>query len=108
MIRIIEPAKYKNEINLIYKTENKGKHNIFGKNFVKNNENNIELIINGVKSKLIDEYDLEKGINNIKLIIKKDLINLNNMFYNCNTLYNIDELKYLNTSNCTNFSLVFY
>ena len=68
---IIEPVIYRNEINLIYKTENKGKQNIFGIIFVSNNKNNIELIINGIKSKLIYEYDLEKGINNIKLIIKR-------------------------------------
>ena len=107
MNKIVEEFKYKNEINLIYKTENKGKQNLFGKNFVKNNKNNIELIINGIKSPLIEEYDLEEGINNIKLIIKNDLINLEGMFKECSTLYNIDELKYLNTSNCINFSRMF-
>ena len=52
--------KYKNEIELIYKTDNKGKQKIFDRQFVKSNINNIELIINGIKSKLIEEYDLEK------------------------------------------------
>ena len=42
---------YKNEINIKYKSENKGIERIFGEKFVENNENNIELIINGIKSK---------------------------------------------------------
>ncbi len=103
-----EIMKYKNEINLIYKTKGKGKQNIFGEKFVENNKDNIELIINGKKSELIKEYELEEGNNNIKLIIKNNLINLEKMFYKCETLYNIDELKYLNTNYCTNFSHMFF
>ena len=52
--RDIQVNEYKNEINLIYKTKKKGKQRIFGKQFVENNKNNIELIINGNKIKLID------------------------------------------------------
>ena len=40
-----ENIKYKNEINLIYKTNKKGKQKIFGKEFVKYNNKNMELII---------------------------------------------------------------
>jgi len=98
----------KNEINIIYKTENKGEQKIFGDAFVKNNKNNIELLINGKKNELIDKYNLEKGINKVTLIIKKNLTNLEEMFYNCKTLYNIDELKYLDTTNCSNFEGKFY
>ena len=29
------------------------------------------------------------------------------MFYKCKTLYNIEELKYLNTEYCTDFSEMF-
>ena len=32
--------EYRNEINLIYKTEKDGKEKIFGNTFVKNNKNN--------------------------------------------------------------------
>ena len=46
--------KYKDEINIIYKTEKEGIENIFGDKFVENNMNNIELIINGTKNKLND------------------------------------------------------
>ena len=51
---------YKNEINIIYKTDEEGVKNIFGYKFVENNKNNIELIINGNKSELISKYKLEK------------------------------------------------
>ena len=64
----------KKEIDLIYYTENEGINNILGQQFVENNINNIELIINGVKNTLIDKYNLEKGENVIKIIIKKKLI----------------------------------
>ena len=96
------------EINLIYKTEYKSKQKIFGKDFVKNNSINIELIINGNKSKLIEEYELKKGENNIKLIIKNNLTHIKYMFYRCKSLYNINGLKYLDVSKCTDFSSIFY
>ena len=35
--------------------------NIFGEKFVKNNKNNIELIINDKKSELVEKYELKKG-----------------------------------------------
>ena len=102
-----EKIKYKNEINLIYKTNEKGKQKIFGKKFVENNKKNIELIINNKKSNLIDEYELEQGVNKIKLIIKGGLEKLEEMFYQCKSLYNIEELKYLDVSKCTDFSYMF-
>ena len=62
---------YKNEINLIYKTNEDREENIFGDDFVKNNKNNIDLIVHGNKNDLIIRYKLKKGENNIKLLIKK-------------------------------------
>ena len=99
--------KYKRNINLIYETDKDNIENIFGEKFVINNKNNIELIINGTKSELISKYKLKKGVNNIEIIIKNDLTNLEYMFYKCNKLKNIDELKYLNTEKVTNFSNMF-
>ena len=78
----------KNEINLIYEGNNK-EENIFGEEFVENNKNNIELIINGIKNKLISKYNLKKGNNNIKMIIKNKIINLEYMLYKCYTLKDI-------------------
>ena len=102
-----EETKYKNEINIKYMTQNEGNQRIFGGFFVENNINNIILIINGKKSPLVSQYYLRKGENNVTICIKNPLTDLSNMFPFCETLYNIDELRYLNTKNVTNFSAMF-
>ena len=101
--------KDKNKINLIYE-KRKGSdytNNIFGEKFVENNKNNIELIINGKKSELIEKYELKEGENNIEIIIKNKIINLEYMFYKCVSLKNIKELKYLDPKEINNFSYMF-
>ena len=111
----INNIEYRNIINLIYEKkeyyydedDKKDCNNIFGSKFVKNNKNNIELIINDKKSELIDKYNLKVGINNIQIIIKNKIINFEEMFYGCISLKNIDELKYLDVSNGNNFSYMF-
>ena len=102
-----EKIKYKNKINLKYLTEKEGNQNIVGYKFVDNNINNISLIINGEQSPLVDSYNLREGENNITFCIKNKLTNLSNMFNCCYTLYNIDELKYLNTEDVIDFSGMF-
>ena len=102
-----EESIYKNEINLQYMAEEEGNKQIFGYKFVQNNINNINLIINGNKSPLVQEYNLKEGENNITLCIKNKLTNLSDMFTHCKTLYNIDELKYLNTEDVIDFSGMF-
>ena len=105
---IDEFNKYnKNEINIIYKTDKEGEENIFGEKFVENNKNNIELIINGYKSSLINKFKLKEGESNIKIIIKNKITNLEEMFYKCKSLKNIDELEYLDTKDINNFSGMF-
>jgi len=98
----------KKEINLIYKTDKEGEEDIFGKKFVENNKNNIELIINGNRNDLISECKLKKGENNIKMIIKNKITNLEYMFEYCKSLNNIEELKYLDTKDINNFSYMFF
>ena len=100
--------KYKNGINIIYKTYKEGEEDIFGKKFVENNKNNIELIINGKKNNLIKRYKLIKGENNIKIIIKNKITNLENMFEYCKSLKNIEELGYLDTKDINNYSYMFF
>ena len=73
-------TQYKNEINLIYLVESENNKEIFGDHFIDNNKDNIELIINGIKYKLDDDYELKQGENIITLIIKKQLTDLSNMF----------------------------
>ena len=58
---------------------------------MKNNKDNIELNINGETIKLINEYKLRKGENNIKMKTKKKITNLQYMFYECNNLKNIKK-----------------
>ena len=106
---IDEFNKYnKKEINIIYKADKEGKENIFGKQFVENNKNNIELIINENKYHLISKYKLKKGENNIKIIIKNKITNLEYMFYGCKSLKKIEELEYIDTKDINNFSYMFY
>ena len=71
-----EEESYKKEINLEYLTEKEGKQQIFGYKFVQNNHDKINLVINGEKSKLIDQYYLKKGENNVTICIKNTLTNL--------------------------------
>ena len=92
----------KNEINLIYKGNYK-EERIFGEDFVERNKNNIKLNINGTDTKLVKSYKLKFGNNNIKLLIMNKLTDLSRMFYKCDTLYNIEELKYLDISGVNGF-----
>ena len=89
-----EVIQHKNMINLIYICENEGDEKIFDECFVKNNKDNISLIINGKLSSLVDKSLLKKGENNITICIKNKLTDLTRMFYFCKSLYYIEELKY--------------
>ena len=102
-----ENFPYKNKINLTYFTQKEGEENIFNYTFVENNKNNIDLIINGIKTNLVATYNLKQGENNIFLIIKNKLTDLSYMFCNCFSLKNMDELRYLDTENVSNFSYIF-
>ena len=97
----------KNDSDLEYFTEEEGICDIFGEIFVKNNINNIELIINGKPNKLVDKYVLLKGKNVIKMIIKNDLKNIEEMFNGCKTLININPLKNLDIKYITSMSGMF-
>ena len=70
-----------NKINLIYYTNYKGFFEIFGKKFVQNNRENIELNINDKQNPVVEKYELKEGKNKITLVIKNHLTNLSNMFY---------------------------
>ena len=94
-----ENKKDKETINLIYRVKEEGTYNIFGKDFVEKNKDNIELKINGNKTNLVNKTKLNKGDNTIKMIIKNKI----NEFQ----LKDITELKYLNTKHCNNFTGMF-
>ena len=105
--KISEKELFKNDINLIYYTEKKSICNIFGKDFINNNKDNVELIINGKNNKIVDKFELKEGNNIITLIIKNKLTNLSNMFYDCNNLKDIKELKHLNVNEIKDFKYMF-
>ena len=107
MKKINQLNEYRNEINLIYFANDNSKYNIFGYKFVKNNNNNIELIINGENYELVAKYILKKGKNIITLLIKNKLTNLSYMFYECYNLKDISKLKYLNVNEIKDFSYMF-
>ena len=65
-------------------------------------------MINGRKNELVDKCKLQKGLNYIEITIKKELTTLEDMFSGCDSLENFDDLKYLDVSNVTNFSYMFY
>ena len=97
-----------NKIILIYYTDCKGFFDIFGKKFVQNNKDNLELNINGKQNPLVDKYELKEGKNIITMVIKNHLTNLSNMFYGAKYLKDISELKSLNVTYVNDFSCIFF
>ena len=102
-----ENVKYKNEIKLIYLANSNTAYRIFGHNFVENNKDNIDLVIDGKTIKLTEEATLKEGDAEVTIKIKKKLTNLSFMFSNCTHLKNIDELKFLDTTGVTSFESMF-
>ena len=100
--------EFRNRINLIYYAKSEKIHEIFGEEFVLNNTDNIDLIINGKSNKLVSNYELKQGENIVTMIIKNKLVNLSHMFSGCGSLKNIEELKYLNIIKVKDFSSMFW
>jgi len=102
---------YKNKISLIYFVDNLNIHkqyNIFGETFVNNNKDNIDLLINGIPNELVAHSELKEGKNVITLLLKKNkLKNLSCMFYDCNNLKDINDMRYLNVKEVKDFSHMF-
>ena len=74
--KVHENNEHKDKINLIYFSNFNSLMILFGKEFVKNNIDNIDLIINGKESKLVDRCISNKGNNIITMIIKNQLTDL--------------------------------
>ena len=97
----------KTEINLKYKGWDK-KCTFFGKKFVENNKDKIDIIIDGKEYPLESDYNPNKKEFSMKIIFKQPIINFEYMFYNCNLPSNFEELKNLDISCATNLSYMFY
>ena len=92
-----------------YNIGKRKKIRIFGKNFVKNNYENCEVIINNTKKELAEYYNRignEEEIE-IKLIINKRIIDISNIFSGCKYLITILNLNKLDISNVKNMSGIF-
>ena len=92
---IFKLKKDKNEIyfigkNFVEKEKEEGLR-ILGEDFVKNNKNKGKLVINNKKSnlrELIPFNDINNNKLKIKIILDKDIYNLNHMFKDCISLLN--------------------
>jgi len=107
-----------NEMELIYHSNNNnidGYINLFGKAFVKNNENNCILIINNklydIKDKyyynILDNY-IHRYIIIVKLIEKYIITDMSYMFYGCKNLISVKNISYWDTINVTNMKSMFH
>ena len=103
------------KITMIYSIDKRNKGiNILGKNFVSNNKNNCEMIINEKRYKInyFINYD-DYGINKNDELLTVFLIGVNNitkacnMFYGCNFLKSLPDINKLDTTNITDINGMF-
>jgi hypothetical protein len=89
---------------------------IFGKEFVDNNKDKLQLEINGKRRELIEFYiymdsDIEGEINpNIEIVLMglEKITNMSHMFEGCETLLSIQETSKWISSNLKDMSNMFY
>ena len=82
--------------------------NIFGKNFVEKNKDDVYLVIDGYQTELIKNYTFKKsGKTLIEIIEINELTDLQSMFEDCSSLTSIDALNNWNMSKITNTSRMF-
>ena len=108
-----------NEITIIYKTIDYNSHKyydkikLFGEEFVKNNKDHCKFIFDYKEYDLeteldIKNYESNKGIIEIYLINTQNITDASNMFYKCDQLLSLSDIKNWNISNITNISKMFY
>jgi len=101
-----------NEMIINYKIDkNEPKIKLFSKSFVNDNQDKCHLIINGNKTELIDQYEINNfndSILTIKLVGLRNITNISSMFRNCTSLLTIPNLSEINTFRFTSFNQMFY
>jgi surface protein len=102
-------AAPKNEIELLYKNDKQGKLKIFSKEFIDNNKNKCNLLINNKKFNLLEycTIKIKEEFIQVKLIEKLKITDLSHMFENC-PLYSIYEKTIWNTNDAIDMSYMFY
>ena len=101
-----------NEINIIYNTNNSNKIKIFGKEFVKNNINNCEIIYKGKEQKISEYFEINNNIKEngeLEIILKETNIitNMSHLFSGCLSLIEIRGISQIDTKFVTNMSNIF-
>ena len=99
------------EINIIYNMKDKKGIRLFDSSFEERNKNNLKLIIDGKEQDLIGYYELKnnnKDILQIKLKGITNVINMGDMFHNCNSLSYLPDISKWNISNVKDMSDMFY
>ena len=104
----------KNEINITYKINKENEYiNIFGEEFVENNNHICKYIYDNKEYELSPKFDLKrfdksKDILEIKLTGIKNITNMSDLFNECNSLSSLTDLSKWNTKNINNMSFIFY
>ena len=105
-------ASTTNEITIKYKIGKEDKIRIFGDEFVKNNKDSFQMIINDNSYELSSYYNIktekENEILEIKLKQIKDITNASRMFSECSSLIELPDISKLNMNNVTDMSYIFY
>ena len=100
-----------NEPIIKYKIGKEDKIRIFGDEFVENNKDNFQMIINDKNYELDSFYKLknekENEILKIKLKQIKNATNLSSMFEECFTLTELHDMSKLDTNKVTDMSFMF-
>ena len=99
----------KDEITLIYQTNNNKAVKIFDSGFVNNNKKICKIILENREIELKEYLDIKP--NNEKLEIKlkgiKNITNANKMFYECSSLLSMPDINNWNLKNVTEMNDMF-
>ena len=100
-----------NEIIIKYNiNKNDEKIKIFGEKFVENNKDKCNIIYKEKKYELSEYFDIQDNNDKtleIKLIVIKNITDMEQMFHKCSSLSPLTNLSKLNTSKVTNMSALF-
>ena len=104
--------KWKNKMSIKYMAKNKGYIRIFGDKFVENNKKYCKIKYKGKKNKLKSFINYKESNTNdiieIKIKFYGEIINMSNMFYNCENLLSFSDILKRNINKISDMSYMFY
>ena len=100
------------EITIIYNSLNKDEIKLFGDDFIKINESNCSIIIDGEEKQLCSNIKLnpeQKKKKTLKIILKgvNNITNMGSMFYKCSALKALPNISKLDTKTVHDMSCLF-